>query len=137
MAHPTDSTGGDGRSIDARLAEVVALVQRNALDDAGDRLDQLLREAPGHPATHQLAAQLAVRRGQPDVALRHMEEASRRAPDRADIHFQLACLQAHAGDLEPALAHFHTATRQRPAFAEAWRFLGTTLLRAQRDRIGR
>ena len=133
MGHPTDSTGGDGRSIDARLAEVVALVQRNALDDAGDRLDQLLREAPGHPAPHQLAAQLAVRRGQPDVALRHMEEASRRAPDRADIHFQLACLQAHAGDLEPALAHFRTATRQRPAFAEAWRFLGTTLLRAHRD----
>lgn len=133
MGLPTDSTEADHGSPTARFQEVVVLLQQGALEEAGRRLARLLDQAPGHAATHQLAAQLATRRGRPDLALQHMGEACRLAPDRAEIHFQLACLQAHGGQLQPALEHFRIATRRLPDFAEGWLYLGTTLVRARRD----
>lgn len=133
MGRPTDSTGTGIGSIDARLGSVVALLQRGELAEAGRHLARLLDDAPGHVATHQLAAQLASRNGRPEHALRHMEEACRLAPEQAELHFQLACLLAHGGQLQPALEHFRIATRQLPDFADGWRFLGITLARAHRD----
>lgn len=136
MAPPVDRDGSGAAALEARLRDVVALLQRGALEECGRALAPLLAEAPAVPAVHQLAAQWASRSGLHDRALRHMEDACRLAPERPDIHFQLACLQAHLGHLEAALEHFRIATARRPDFAEAWRHLGTTLLRARRDEEG-
>lgn len=133
MAAPGDRDESGTATLDARLRDVVALLQRGALEECGKTLELLLAEAPAVPAVQQLAAQWASRSGLHDRALRHMEHACRLAPRRPDIHFQLACLQAHLGHLEEAIGHFGIATTGRPDFAEAWRHLGTTLSRARRD----
>lgn len=133
MAGLVEKGGAGVASREVRLREIAGLLHRGALVEAGQRLDDLLRQAPGDPVVHQLAAQLASRGGHADQALHHMEAACRLAPERPEVHFQLACLQAHGGGIEPALEHFRIAVRQRPGFADAWRHLGATLLHVRRD----
>ncbi|RYZ74739.1 MAG: tetratricopeptide repeat protein [Lysobacteraceae bacterium] len=120
-------------SIEQRLREISALQQTGAWPLAEQKLRAMVEEFPSEPDVHRTLALQASANGRHDLALLHMTTASQLAPDSIEFGFQLGCLQAHTGQYGDAIAHFRKTVAHQPGRADAWYFLGTSLLRLHRD----
>ena len=120
-------------SIEQRLREISALQQAGSWPLAEQKLRIMVEEFPAEPDVHRTMALQATANGRHDLALRYMTTASKLAPDSIELGFQLGCLQAYAGQYAEAIAHFRRTVESQPGRADAWYFLGTSLLRLHRD----
>jgi len=114
------------------LQQAQALEREGRIDDARRLLRDAATEAGTDPDSHRAIAQIAMRLGDPAMALARMWQAIDLAPTDPSLRFQLACLLAHEDRHGEALDQFQRITAVQPDHAQAWYLLGIT-----RQRLGR
>jgi predicted TPR repeat methyltransferase len=91
-------------SNDALTARIAALVRAGRYAAARPLLAAVRRLAPPSPQLADLAAQLALREGRPDAALRELDEAIARDPDQASLRKSRAAVRIQMDDRSGAAA---------------------------------
>lgn len=109
-----------------RYARALANVRLGKLDDAVRELSPLLDAAPTDVFYHELAAQLAVQRGNLPEAAEGFSRIVTTQPNLLLVRFQLAEVQKALGQTAAAHANYRKITEEWPVWAEPWRGLGLT-----------
>jgi predicted O-linked N-acetylglucosamine transferase (SPINDLY family) len=115
-------------NVTRELAEVAALIARNALPEAKTRCETIVRSSPGSSEALRSLALIENRLGQSDRALGTITRALALAPgDHVNLNIRGVLLVA-AGRLQEALESFERACREKPAFLPAILNRATALL---------
>ncbi|MFZ2587149.1 MAG: M48 family metalloprotease [Alphaproteobacteria bacterium] len=105
-------------------ARALAYTAQGKLDDAARELTPLLAAHPNDVFYHELAAQIAVQRGNLAEAAEGFHKVLSQRPDLLLVRFQLADVQRNLGDMKAAAANYRTITEQWAVWADPWRGLG-------------
>jgi tetratricopeptide (TPR) repeat protein len=134
---PTFCSSGEGKGVEhdvqAELQRALAALRDGDVDAADAIVQQLLRVAPDDPAAHQLAAVIALQRGEFAEAARAATASLARRPDHAPTLVVAGRAARSADDLAGAAAFFARAVALAPERPDA-AFLQCVTLLQLRDR---
>ncbi len=113
-------------SLEARYARAIAYYRKPDLENALQRINQLIAERPSDPYFIELKGQILYENGRIMESLPFYEQASELLPDSAVIRKELADVQLETGQIEliePAIRNLQVALSKEPKSASAWRQL--------------
>jgi tetratricopeptide (TPR) repeat protein len=111
------------------LVQLAALYRSaGRLDEASDLLDRVLADYPNLPSAHEEAANIALARGQPEIAESELRQALQSDASRLSARVTLARLYADRGDPAAAAEQFRIAVENRSVDPLVHRQLGEVLL---------
>jgi choline-sulfatase len=114
----------DGMALYKTLQEARQLVQADRLDQARERLDEVIAAAPENVTARNLLGYVAVKRGDLDDAERQYVASLEQQPRQHRIHGALGALALRRGDLDEAARRFHRALELAPSDVDAMGNLG-------------
>ena len=129
---PKPLNGAAPPSLDAVLAQAMALHQAGQPAQALPLYEQILRMQPGHADALHLSGIVALQSGQPARALERMDRAIQAFAGNAAFHSNRGLALQALGRAGEALASFDQALALQPAYAEAWYNRGNVLQILQR-----
>ena len=103
---------------DPILARAQAAAMRGDFQGAATLLQQAAKRNPKSAQTHQALAQMLMRTGQTEPALRHAHQAAKLAPKNAPLQYAVGAMFANLADYPGALAAYAAAARLNPRNAE-------------------
>jgi tetratricopeptide (TPR) repeat protein len=110
------------------LRRALEALREGDLDSAAAMARRLVAEAPDDPAVHQLAAVIALQRGEPEQAARSAAASLARRADHAPTLIVAGQAARASNDLTVALAFFRQAMALAPGRGDAAFFACATLL---------
>lgn len=114
----------------SRLESAFDQLRAGQLQAAAAAVRCLLKDFSTQPDVRNLAALVALRQGQPQIAVMHLEQAMRGRPHEPVFHCNLGEARRVLGQPEQALAHFRQALALNPAYLAAALNLGGTYFAA-------
>jgi tetratricopeptide (TPR) repeat protein len=117
----------------ARLFEAaVRLQQRGMLREAGERHEQVLRQAPDHLGSLQLLGVIEAQQGRAERALALLRKAVKRHPSASDAHNNLGMVLQSMNRGTEAVAHYEKAIAINLHYAVAHNNMGIALAGLER-----
>lgn len=111
------------------LVQLAALYRSaGRLDEASGLLDRVFADYPNLPSAHEEAANIAIARGQPEIAESELRQALQSDPSRLSARVTLARLYAERGDPTAAAEQFRIAVENSSVDPLVHRQLGEVLL---------
>ena len=116
----------------AALGEAEELALQNRLNEALERVDELLRDQPDAAQAHVLRAKLLSAQGYDSKALASIVRARELAPDSVECHFLKGLLLVRLGEPTKGEAALLKAVELNPGLAQAHELLGIVAANADR-----
>ncbi|WP_305968672.1 MULTISPECIES: tetratricopeptide repeat-containing sulfotransferase family protein [unclassified Mameliella] len=126
---PTDAAALE--AVNEEIARITRHQNAGRFNEAGEALERLLEQYPGHPRLTHLKGLNLARSGDAEAGMKLLEDVVAHQPDDAAVLVDLGTLLAQSGRMEEARAHFETAAEAAPNYALAHANLGAALVMAQ------